>query len=158
MPGVWSFGDAVNHFQLKHMCQRRDACTPPQPDARQRPSLPGPRARTPRCLLRSAGGSVGLTEQQATDRGIAFITRVRQCADTAFGWALEDTSSVVKLLADPQCRTLIGAHIIGPQAATLLQPLLQAMVLGQKVNQLAHDVLYVHPALTEVVEQALLGL
>jgi mycothione reductase len=32
------------------------------------------------------------------------------------------------------------------------------MTLGQSVDQLAHDVLYVHPALTEVLEQALLDL
>ena len=51
---------------------------------------------------------------------------------------------------------LLGAHIIGPQAATLLQPLLQAMMLGNTVDQLAREVLYVHPALTEVLEQALL--
>ena len=31
-------------------------------------------------------------------------------------------------------------------------------MLGQTVDQLARDVLYVHPALTEVVEQALLEL
>lgn len=55
-------------------------------------------------------------------------------------------------------RTILGAHIIGPQAVNLLQPLLQAMTLGQSVDQLAHDVLYVHPALTEVLEQALLDL
>ena len=62
----------------------------------------------------------------------------------------------MKFLADPHSRLLLGAHIIGPQSAVLLQPLLQAMMLGQTVDQLARDVLYVHPALTEVVEQALL--
>jgi hypothetical protein len=49
-------------------------------------------------------------------------------------------------------------HIIGPQAATLLQPMVQAMMLGQTIDQLARDVLYVHPALPEVLEQALLEL
>ncbi len=40
----------------------------------------------------------------------------------------------------------------------LLQPLLQAMMFGQTVDQLAHHVLSVHPALSEVLEQALLEL
>jgi mycothione reductase len=48
--------------------------------------------------------------------------------------------------------------VIGPEATTLLQPLLQAMMLGQTVDEVAHDVLYIHPALVEVVEQALLDL
>ena len=57
---------------------------------------------------------------------------------------------------DPHARTLLGAHIIGPSAAILIQPLLQAMTLGQTADTLARDVLYIHPALTEVLEQALL--
>jgi mycothione reductase len=47
---------------------------------------------------------------------------------------MEDTTSFVKLIADPHARTLLGAHIIGPQAATLLQPLLQAMMLQALLN------------------------
>jgi mycothione reductase len=33
-----------------------------------------------------------------------------------------------------------------------LQPLLQAMMLGQTVDQIGREVLNVHPALTEVIE------
>jgi mycothione reductase len=62
------------------------------------------------------------------------------------------------LVADPDDHLLLGAHIIGPQASTLLQPLLQGMMLGQTVDQMARDVLYIHPALSEVVEQTLLDL
>lgn len=79
----------------------------------------------------------------------------RDYAETAYGWALEDTS-FVKLVVDPGSRLLLGAHIVGPAAAVLIQPLLQAVMLGQSVDQLAHDVLYIHPALSEVIEQALL--
>lgn len=68
---------------------------------------------------------------------------------------MEDTTSFVKILADPLDRTILGAHIIGPQAATLIQPLIQVMTPRLTVDQVARDVLYTHPALTEVVEQAL---
>ena len=47
---------------------------------------------------------------------------------------------------------------MGPQAAVLIQPLVQAMCLGNTVDQVASGVLYIHPALAEVVEQALLEL
>ena len=86
------------------------------------------------------------------------MVAVRPYSDTAYGWALEDTDSFVKLIADPHTRLLLGAHVIGAQAATLLQPLLQAMTLGLSVDQIGREVLFVHPALTEVVEQALLEL
>ena len=71
---------------------------------------------------------------------------------------MEDTTSVVKLIMDTQTRTLLGAHICGPQASTMIQQLIQGMVFGQTVDQMAHEQYYIHPALPEVVEQALLEL
>ncbi len=102
--------------------------------------------------------SAGIIEQEARRRQVSSIVAVRRYADVAYGWALEDTTGFVKLLADPQRGTLLGVHIIGPRAATLLQPMVQAMMVGQTVDQLASDVLYVHPVLREVLEQALLEL
>lgn len=156
--GVWALGDLANHFQLKHMANAEMRVVAH--------NLLHP--ETPRVLTTALAphavfsdpqvASVGLTEAQAVERHLDHVVAVRRYADTAYGWALEDTTSFAKLIADSQTRLLLGAHILGPQAATLLQPLLQAMMLGQTVDQLAHDVLYVHPALTEVLEQALLEL
>ncbi|MGH3984631.1 MAG: FAD-dependent oxidoreductase [Pseudonocardiaceae bacterium] len=158
VPGVWAFGDAANHFQLKHMANAEERVVHynlTHPDAPRRL----PHTLVPHAVFADPQvASVGLTEQQARRRGADHVIAVREYADTAYGWAMEDTTSFVKLIAEPRARTLLGAHIIGPQAATLLQPLLQAMMLGQSVDQLARDVLYVHPALTEVLEQALLDL
>ena len=47
---------------------------------------------------------------------------------------------------------------MGPHASTLIQPLIQGMSLGQDVDQMARGQYYIHPALSEVVENALLGL
>ena len=158
VPGVWAFGDVANHFQLKHMANaemrvvRHNLLNPDAPLNLTHDLVPHAVFSDPQI------SSVGLTEQQARDAGVPYRVSVRNYADTAYGWALEDTTSFVKLLADPTRRTLLGAHIIGPQAATLMQPLLQAMTLGQTVDQIGREVLYVHPALTEVVEQALLDL
>jgi mycothione reductase len=158
VPGVWALGDVANHFQLKHMANAemrvvRHNLTHPD-DLRTLPHALAPHA----VFSDPQIAGVGLTEQEARARGIDHVVSVRDYAEAAYGWALEDTTSFVKLLADPHRRTLLGAHLIGPQAATLIQPLLQGMMLGQTVDQLAHDVLYIHPALTEVVEQALLAL
>ena len=71
---------------------------------------------------------------------------------------MEDTASFCKVLADPASDRLLGAHICGPDAAVLLQQLVQAMAFDLSVTQIASGQLYIHPALSEVVEQALLGL
>ncbi len=158
VPGVWAFGDAVNHFQLKHMANAEEGVVLhnlTHPDTLRRL----PHDLVPHAVFSDPQvASVGITEQEARRLGIDYTTTLKPYADTAYGWALEDTSSFVKLIADPGTRTLLGAHIIGPQAALLLQPLLQAMMLGQTIDQLAHHVLYVHPALTEILEQAVLEL
>ncbi len=158
VPGVWAFGDVANHFQLKHMANAEGRVVKhnlghPDDLRRLRPKI------VPHAVFSDPQvASAGLTEQDAVKLGIDHVVATRPYGETAYGWALEDTTSFVKVIADPARRTILGAHLIGPQAATLIQPLVQAMMLGQTVDQLAHDVIYIHPALTEVLEQALLEL
>jgi mycothione reductase len=102
--------------------------------------------------------SVGLTEEEAEDAGRSYVTTVQGYGSTAYGWAMEDTTSMCKLIADRSTGQLIGAHIMGEQAATLIQPLIQAMTFGLDVREMARGQYWIHPALTEVVENALLSL
>jgi mycothione reductase len=69
---------------------------------------------------------------------------------------MADETGFAKVLVDSATGLIIGAHIIGPQASSLLQPLIQAMQFDQRADEVARDVFYIHPALTEVVENALL--
>ena len=79
-------------------------------------------------------------------------------ADTAFGWAMEDIDHFVKVIADAQSKVLLGAHVIGPHASSLIQPLIQAMSFEQHALEVARGQYWIHPAMTEVIENALLGL
>lgn len=157
VPGVWSLGDATNHFQLKHMANAEARAVQHNILHPEDPRTVSSRLVPHAVFADPQVASVGLTEQDALARGIPHVVSVRDYADTAYGWALEDTTSFVKILVDPTERVLLGAHVIGPQAATLIQPLIQGMTFGLAVDQLARDMIYIHPALTEVVEQALLA-
>ncbi|MEO5840985.1 MAG: mycothione reductase [Acidimicrobiales bacterium] len=154
--GVWAIGDTANHFQLKHMANaetrlvRHNLLHPDKPERARFDVVPSAVFADPQVA------TVGVTEDQLRSDGRDYVVGARDYSDTAYGWALEDTTSFAKVLADPKSRKLLGAHILGPQAATLIQPLIQAMCLANTVDQLAHDVLYIHPALSEVVENALL--
>jgi mycothione reductase len=158
VPGIWALGDLANHFQLKHMANaearlvRHNLLHPGQPRHARFTVVPSAVFADPQVAM------VGATEQELQDQGRDYVTATRSYSDAAYGWALEDTTSFVKVLADPVTRLLLGAHIIGPQASTLIQPLIQAMCLGSTADQVASGVLYIHPALTEVIEQALLEL
>ena len=106
--------------------------------------------------------SVGLTEAQCRERldrrGRRYVTKVQDYGAVAYGWAMEDTTGLCKLIADPSTGELLGAHLLGPHATTLIQPLVQAMAFGTSVREVARGQYWIHPALAEVVENALLGL
>jgi mycothione reductase len=80
----------------------------------------------------------------------------RDYAGTAYGWAMEDQVGFAKVLIDPETRQVLGAHILGYQASILIQTLTQGMQFGLTADQMARDTIYPHPALSEVVENALL--
>ncbi|KLO29175.1 mycothione reductase [Mycobacterium haemophilum] len=102
--------------------------------------------------------AVGLTENQAVAKGFDISVKVQDYSDVAYGWAMEDTTGIVKLIAERGSGRLLGAHIMGYQASSIIQPLIQAMSFGLTASQMARGQYWIHPALPEVVENALLGL
>ncbi|MEU2244572.1 hypothetical protein ABZ572_34840 [Streptomyces sp. NPDC018338] len=102
--------------------------------------------------------SVGATEQDCRDRGLDYVVGLAGYGDVAYGWAMEDTTGFCKVLAEPGTGRLLGAHLMGAEASTLIQPLVLAATLGIDATTLAESPYWIHPALTEVVENALLDL
>jgi mycothione reductase len=157
-PGVWALGDVSSPHQLKHVANaeaRAIAHNLVHPDdLRPLPTEPVPAG----IFSHPQIATVGLTEEECVERGLAHVSFVQSYGDTAYGWAMEDTTSVCKLIADPATGLLLGAHLMGPHATTLIQPLVQAMSFGQTVHDVARGQYWIHPALAEVVENALLGL
>jgi mycothione reductase len=101
---------------------------------------------------------VGLTENQAVAMGFGVSCKIQDYSDVAYGWATEDTSGILKLISDSATGRLLGAHIMGHQASSIIQPLIQAMTFGLTADKMARGQYWIHPALPEVVENALLGL
>jgi len=71
---------------------------------------------------------------------------------------MEDDTGFCKVLADRGTGRLLGAHLLGAQAAILIQPLVLALTFGVDAAALAERPYWIHPALTEVVQNALLQL
>ncbi|MDR7300685.1 mycothione reductase [Haloactinomyces albus] len=156
--GVWALGDISSKHELKHVANHEERVVqhnllhpgaPMEADHRFVPHavFSGPQI-----------ASVGLTEQDAQAHGIRYVTATQEYADIAYGWAMEDTTGFAKLLADPATGRLLGAHIMGPQAPTLIQPLIQAMHFGLDARSMARGQYWIHPAMPELVENALLNL
>ena len=156
--GVWALGDVTNPVQLKHVANhearvvRHNLAHPQDPARVDHRFVPHAVFGHPQVA------SVGLTERECRQQDIPYRSHVQLFSSAAYGWAMEDTSSAVKVIAHGQTRRLLGAHIIGPQASTLIQQLIQGMHFDLTVDQMARHQYYIHPALPEVVEQALLEL
>ena len=69
-----------------------------------------------------------------------------------------DPMGVCKIYVDPVTERILGAHVLGDQASLLITPLIQAAAHGQRVSELARGQYWIHPALSEVVENALVQL
>ncbi|MCP2334386.1 mycothione reductase [Actinoalloteichus caeruleus] len=158
LPGVWALGDLSSPFQLKHVANhetrvvRHNLLCPDDLMASDHRHVPHAVFSSPQVA------SVGLTEEEARARGVRHVTAVQDYGDVAYGWALEDSTGFCKLVADPETGALLGAHLIGPEAATLIQPLIQAISFGLPATELPRRQYWIHPALPELVENALLKL
>ena len=62
----------------------------------------------------------------------------------------------VKLLADKETDRLLGAHIIGPDAGTLIAEIVLAMEFGASAEDVARTC-HAHPSLNEAVKEAALA-
>lgn len=156
--GIFALGDVSSPHQLKHVANHEMRVVQHNllhPDSMVRSD----HRFVPHAVFSEPQvASVGLTEQQAEEQGIRYVSAIQDYGSVAYGWAMEDTDHFAKLLSDPRTGQLLGAHLIGPQASSLIQPLIQAMSFGLSAHEMARGQYWIHPAMAELVENALLAL
>jgi mycothione reductase len=160
--GIFALGDVSSDYQLKHVANHEarvvrhnllldwdDTSELAASDHRFVPSavFTDPQIAT-----------VGLTENEARAKGFKVKSKVQDFGDVAYGWAMEDTTGIAKIIVDDDSGQILGAHIMGHQASSLIQPLIQAMTFGLGGQDMARGQYWIHPALPEVIENALLAL
>ncbi len=155
--GIFALGDISNPSMLKHAANA-DART-----VQHNLLHPDDLASTDHTTIPYAVfcdpqlACVGVTEQELRANRTPYLVGVQRYADVAYGWALEDRGvHVAKVLVEPESLRILGCHILGPQASTLIQPAIQAMATGLDARTMARGQYWIHPALTEVLENALL--
>ena len=157
-PGIFALGDVSSEHQLKHVANHEARVVKHNllhPDA----MVESDHRYVPHAVFSEPQvASVGLTEAQAEEQGLDVAVAVQDYGSTAYGWAMGDEDHFVKLVAERATGRLLGAHLIGPQASSLIQVLIQAMSFGIPAHRLARGQYWIHPAMIEVVENALLAL
>lgn len=160
--GVWSLGDLSSPYQLKHVANAEMRAVTHNVLATWRGNgalVPMPHDHVPSAIFTHPQiATVGLTEQQAIEAGHDVTVKVQNYGDVAYGWALEDSTGLVKLIADRTTGKLLGAHYMGPQASTLIQQMITVMAYDLDLREFPRSQYWIHPALAEVTENAILGL
>ena len=156
-PGVYALGDVSTAIPLKHVANREAAVVKHNllnPDDLHQVD----HAMVPSAVFTNPQmASVGATEQSCRDDGRDYRVGVARYEDVAYGWAMQDSTGLCKVLTDAESGRILGAHLLGSQAASLIQIFVVAMNFGIPAGDLARRPYWIHPALSEVVENALLN-
>jgi dihydrolipoamide dehydrogenase len=154
VPGIYALGDVIAGPMLAHKAEEEGVALA-EMLAGQKPHLnygaiPGVVYTWPEVA------SVGETEDQLKARGVAY--KVGKFPFTANGRAraMGDMDGFVKILADKATDKVLGAHIIGPDAGTLIAELVLAMEFGASAEDVARTC-HAHPSLNEAVKEAALA-
>ena len=102
--------------------------------------------------------AVGLKEAEAKQKGYKILVGTAEYKDTAFGAAMGKPEGFVKVILDRKTGKLLGGHIIGPFASTLIQEIVNAMAVGDKTFAPIMRSMHIHPAMPEVVQNAFANL
>lgn len=100
--------------------------------------------------------SVGQTEDQLKDGGVAYRKGVFPFSANGRARALGQTQGRVKILADAATDRVLGVHILGPRAGDLIAEAVAAMTFGASSEDIARTI-HAHPTLAEVVKEAALA-
>ena len=150
VPSVWALGDIVGQYLLKHSANLEAAYAshnilePEHQVAVNYHAMPHAVSASPQVA------SVGMTDQETEGRGADYVTSTYNYSDTASGASIEGKDGFVKVLADPGSGEILACHIIGTDAATLIQESANVIRARGGVDAITQSI-YVHPALPEVL-------
>jgi dihydrolipoamide dehydrogenase len=154
VPGIWAIGDVIAGAMLAHKAEDEGVALAEQL-AGQKPhinydAIPNVVYTWPEVA------SIGKTEEELKAAGVAYKAGKFPFTANARARAMGDTDGFVKILADKQTDRLLGAHIIGPDAGTLIAEIAVAMEFGASAEDVARTC-HAHPSLNEAVKEAALA-
>jgi pyruvate/2-oxoglutarate dehydrogenase complex dihydrolipoamide dehydrogenase (E3) component len=155
-PGVYAVGDATGEPQFTHVAWDDHRIlfrllTGQSTRGRQGRHYPYTAYTDPQVA------GVGLTEQEARARGVAYELASMPFGHIARAIETDETAGVVRVLVDPASDRVLGASIVGAEAGELIHVFVTLMQAQASVRAIV-DAEFVHPSFAEGVQSALLKL
>ena len=152
--GIFALGDAVGHYLFKH-----SANLEAQYDFNNifssENKVPVDYSAMPHAIFSSPQvAGVGKTEQQLRQENVDYMVGRYNYIDTGMGQAIEDRTGFVKLLVEKTTWRILGCHIMGTDASTLIHEVLVSMKSGDGTTSSITRTVHIHPALSEVIQRA----
>jgi len=153
-PGVWALGDIVGEFLLKHSANHEARAVARNILGEE--LRPVDYSAMPFAVFASPEvAGVGAREAEVRETDREYATNTYRYEDTARGDAMH-AEGMVKVIVDLEGE-ILGCHIVGPEASTLIQEVVVAMKSGSGTVRDIRDAVHIHPALPEVVQRAFSG-
>ena len=151
VPGIYAIGDIVHGPALAHVASAEGICCVEHICGLH--PKPVDYSTIPSCIFTSPEvASVGLTEQQLQEQGIAYKAGRFPFTASGKATATGDRDGFVKLLFGEDDR-LLGAHMIGANVTELLAEPTLAKALGATAHQIARTI-HAHPTMNEGLMEA----
>jgi dihydrolipoamide dehydrogenase len=152
--GIYAIGDVIRGPMLAHKAEDEGVCVA-EHLAGQSPhidydAIPAVIYTAPEVA------SVGRTEEQLKEAGIAYKTGKFPFSANSRARATGKTDGFVKVIADAKTDRLLGVHIIGAEAGTMIAEAALAMEFGASSEDLARTS-HAHPTLEEAIKEAALA-
>ena len=153
VPGVYSFGDCIGRYQFRHSANFegeylfRTVFQDPSREPIRYPPVPHAIFSSPQVA------GVGKTEDELKKEGVDYVAGVNPYAKSAMGMALLSDHGFCKILIGRKSRKILGAHIVGDEASDMIHMLIAMMYKEGTLDDLL-GMIYIHPALPEIVRNA----
>ena len=153
--GIWAIGDIAGIYLFKHSANLEAAYASQNAYVKhEKDRIKVDYKAMPHAIFSSPQiAGVGYTEEALIEKKIKYAKGNYNYINTAMGTALDDKDGFVKVLLDPKTREILGCHIIGHDASTLIHEVLIAMKADLGASGITRAV-HIHPALSEVVQRA----
>ncbi len=156
---IWALGDIAGAYMFKHSANQ-EAEYVLEAVLKQKKSILPAKAidyyPMPHAIFTNPQiAGVGLTEQQAQEQNRNYVVGKYQYNMTGMGAALNEKDGFVKFIVDKKTKEILGCHILGPEASTLIHEVCVAMKADKKrALDIIRNTIHIHPALSEVVQRA----
>ncbi|HVO15546.1 MAG TPA: dihydrolipoyl dehydrogenase [Alphaproteobacteria bacterium] len=154
VPGIYAIGDVVRGPMLAHKAEEEGVAVAEiiagKPGHVNYETVPGIVYTWPEVA------AVGKTEEQLKEAGVAYKVGKFPFSANSRARCNDFTEGTVKILADAKTDRVLGGHIIGPEAGTLIHEIVMAMEFGGAAEDIALA-FHGHPTLNEAVREAALN-